>query len=104
MYYAPHFLYKRDTAQYRDEFNRIKENLERWIPMGECRCDDNNNKHVKNENGDVYVYQYHIVCEAKGISLGDYVKVVDKNGNIRGKGKVANVSRCNYLNYVNVYV
>ena len=104
MFYTPHLLYKRDARQYRDEFNRIKENYGRWILVGECRCDDNDGKVVRKANGDWYVYQYHIVCEAKDVALGDYLKVTDKFGNVRGEGKVINRRICNYLNYVNVYV
>lgn len=97
---------KRLGEPQRDEYNRIVSNsTETWEQVCECRCDDNNDKHFKNNNGEVYTPQYHIVCEGKvGVNSGDEVRCLNKDGSIRGQGKVFNVKRLNILNYSEVWV
>lgn len=105
MMYAPHKLYKRITKIGKNEYNEAVSKTDSWREVGACRCDDNATQHFATDNGGVYTPKYHIVCDKTCcVKEGDYVKVETSCGHPRGQGKVYNVSRCNYLNYMSVYV
>ena len=104
MFYAPHFLYKEDSVQRRDEFNRVQDNFSRWLLVGKCRCDDKGIGHPITVNGREYIPQYHIVCDKSKVQAGDKIRVLEQDGTVRAEGKVTVVNKCNYLNYMNLYV
>lgn len=105
MYYSPHTLLKRmdSTPSYDEKGNPIF-NEGDYETLGECRCDDANVSEMTDENGRVYRPSYKIVTEKPiDISYGDFIKVMDGD-NIRGEGKVRNISRCNWYKYVVLWV
>lgn len=104
MMYAPHRLYKRVPITTRNKYNEIVDASEQWVYMGACRCDDNTTQHFDTDNGGVYTPKYHIVCDKTNIQAGDYVKAEYPDGSFRGEGKVYNAPKCNYLNYMSIYV
>ncbi len=104
MYYAPHKLYKRIDNVVRNEYNEVISQSQEWKLLGDCRCDDNTTKHFETVNGKIYTPKYHIVCDKCHVSEGDYIKVLNADGVVRGSGKVYNSPKCNYLNYMDVYV
>lgn len=104
MRYAPHILYKKTSVVLRNEYNEIVESTTTWEEIGECRCDDNTTAYFETANGCIYIPKYHIVCDRCNISEGDEVKVLRRDGTYRGGGKVFNSPKCNYLNYMSIYV
>ena len=110
MYYAPHSLYKRIEKEERDEFNRIISDTDRWVYVCDCRCDDNTTQKFEDENGRVFIPKYKIVCERAKITEGDYVQCRIKDticcgcGRAIGEGRVVNAPKCNYLDYMVIYV
>ena len=110
MYYAPHSLFKRIEQETRDELNRIVATSERWTYVCDCRCDDNTTQKFEDENGRVYIPKHKIVCGRADVAEGDYVQCRDKDsmkrccGRVRGEGRVLNAPRCNYLDYMVLYV
>lgn len=105
MMYAPHKLYKQQTIVARNDYGEIVSQDSEWVLMGDCRCDDNTTQHFETQNGEVYTPQYHIVCNRCSISEGDKVKVLTKDGGAyRGGGTVYNSPKCNYLDYMSIYV
>lgn len=104
MRYAPHILYKKTNMEVRNEYNEIVEVYSTWEEVKRCRCDDNTTEHFETENGGIYVPKYHIVCDKCDISVGDEVKVLREDGTYRGGGRVLNAPKCNYLNYMSIYV
>ena len=109
MYYAPHFLSKKVEVEERDELNRIIGKDSFWMPLCGCRCDDNQTQKFEDENGRSYIPKYKIVCERADVSVGDYVQCrikdpLDGMSGVRGEGRVLNVLRNNYLDYMVLYV
>lgn len=104
MYYAPHSLYKLVEMEVRDDLNRVISSSEEWMYVCGCRCDDNTTQRFEDENGRVYVPKYKIVCPRVDVCEGDYVQCLDDGGGIRGEGRVLNAPKCNYLDYMTVYV
>lgn len=105
MYYSPHELYKKVTMTVRDSMNRIKSSSEEWQYVTDCRCDDNTTQKFEDDNGRVYIPKYKIVCNRADIRDGDYVQCLVKGtGEVRGEGRVLNSPKCNYLDYMVVYV
>ena len=104
MMYAPHILYKRATKAVRNKYNEIVSKADMWIEIGRCRCDDNTTQHFTTDNGGIYTPKYHIVCDKADVKAGDYIKVENPDGGIRGQGTVYNAPMCNYLNYMSIYV
>lgn len=109
MYYAPHALYKKIEKVERDSLNRIIANEGKWVYVCDCRCDDNTTQKFEGENGRVFIPKYKIVCERAKITEGDYVQCRLKDdlcncGKVIGEGRVFNAPKCNYLNYMVVYV
>lgn len=104
MYYAPHTLYKKAELKVRDELNRIVSSSEDMVFVGPCRCDDNTTQKFEDQNGRIYIPKYKIVCERADVTEGDYIQCLDGNGAVRGEGRVFNAPKCNYLNYMTIYV
>ena len=104
MMYAPHILYKKTTSVKRNEYGELVSASEKWEEVGPCRCDDNSTQRFTTDNGSVYVPKYHIVLDRADVRPGDYVRAVDTTGAVRGEGKVFNAPKCNYLDYMSVYV
>lgn len=103
MFYAPHTLYRLSYTEERDEYNRTVSVGGEWECVGECRCDDNTTDRIQDVNGNWYVPRYKIVSTRHDISLGDRIKVLNGD-NLRGEGKVRNISKNNYLDYMVIYV
>lgn len=104
MYYAPHRLYKVTETEKRDELNRIISSGKESAYVCNCRCDDNTTEKFTDENGRVYTPKHKIVSQRADITEGDYVQCLDENGNVVGEGRVFNAPRCNYLDYMTIYV
>lgn len=105
MYYAPHELYRKEKVVERDSLNRVVNTTETDVLVCACRCDDNTTQKFEDENGRVYTPKYKIVCDRANVSVGDEIQCLDKaTGTVRGKGRVYNISKCNYLNYMVLYV
>lgn len=105
MRYAPHILKKKFTNVVRNSYGEIVSSEVAWKYMKDCRCDDNTTLHIQTKNGGYYTPKYHIVCDRCDISEGDEVKVYNKiDGSYRGGGKVFNSPKCNYLDYMSIYV
>lgn len=105
MYYAPHDLYKKVVLTVRDSANRITSKEERWEFVGECRCDDNTTEKFEDNSGRVYIPKYKIVTDRHSVVAGDYVQCRMKGTDeVRGEGRVFNAPKCNYLDYMVLYV
>ena len=89
----------------RDDQNRIISHSEGWQYVCECRCDDNTTQKFEDENGRVYIPKYHIVSGRCDVSAGDEIRcIVRGTEQVRGEGRVFNNPKCNYLNYMSIYV
>lgn len=104
MYYAPHRLYKKVVKAVKNSYNEVESTSVEWKFMGKCRCDDNTTAHFDTPNGGRYVPKYHIVCDRLPISEGDHIKVLYEDGRLRGSGEVYNSPKCNFLDYMSIYV
>lgn len=105
MYYAPHKLYKKTESVERDSLNRIVAKNEDWKYVCDCRCDDNTTERFEDKNGRVYIPKHKIVCPRADVKEGDYVQCLVKDTEeVRGQGRVLNAPRCNYLDYMTLYV
>lgn len=103
MIYSPHTLYVRRLTETRDEFNRASA-TEEWEYVGVCRCDDNSDTVVSVENSKEYVPRYHVVTPRTTlVKNGDYVKMFDADGSVRGEGTADRVRVLNYLDYADFY-
>lgn len=103
MNYAPHILQRRALVETRDEYGRITGSSETWETIGPCRCDDNTAQTMTSENGIVYQPKFKVVCDRVPIHFGDYMRCLS-NGEVRGEGKVSNVSRTTYYNYTTLWI
>lgn len=101
--YAPHTLFVKRKEVIRDEFNRTQEVEANWVELGPCRCDDNTTASLKDATGNVYVPKYKVVASRCNVKAGDVIKVLS-SGEVRGEGKVAQVIKTNYLDYLTIYV
>ena len=103
MIYAPHNLSVRRITETRDEYNRASAS-ETWESVGVCRCDDNSDVIVSVENTREYIPKYHIVTPRTNlINNGDFVRVYNSDGTVRGEGKADRVRVLNYLDYTDFY-
>lgn len=103
MIYTPHILeIKNDTVS--TVVDGIPSFLEdTYTEIGKCRCDDSGVNKQISVNGVMFAFSYHIVYVGEKIELGKYVRVLDK-GNIRGEGEVIKSSKCNMLNYSEIWI
>lgn len=109
MYYAPHSLYRKIEKVTRDEFNRIVDKEDRWVYVCDCRCDENTTQKYEDDNGRTFIPRYKIVCERANVTEGDYVQCRKKDDLcdcqcVIAEGRVYDTPKCNYLNYMVVYV
>ena len=104
MIYAPHILFVLRKTEKRDEYNRVSSIDEKWERVGLCRCDDNSTAMVSTLDSKEYVPRYHVVTSRTGmIKSGDMVRILNKDGELRGEGKADNVRTLNYLDYTDFY-
>ena len=109
MYYAPHSLFKVVESEERDSLNRIVSSGKKKYYICDCRCDENTTQKYVDDNGRVYIPKYKIVCERADIKEGDYVQCYNKDdscccGKVIGEGRVVDAPKCNYLDYMVLYV
>lgn len=105
MYYAPHELFKKEESEVRDSLNRIISAKKGLVRVCECRCDDNTTQKFEGKDGRVFIPKYKIVCPRVDIKEGDYIQCLVKGTQeVRGEGRVFNVSKNNYLDYMVAYV
>ena len=105
MYYAPHKLYKKEEEEVRDSLNRIISADGGWQYVCDCRCDDNTTQKFEDENGRTYIPKYKIVCQRADVKEGDMIQCLMKGTDeVRGEGRVYNAPKCNYLDYMVLYV
>lgn len=103
MTYSPHILeIKNDTV------NTVVDGIpsfleETYTEIAKCRCDDSGVNKQISVNGTMFAFSYHIVYVGERIEVGKYVRVMDK-GNIRGEGEVIKSSKCNMLNYSEIWI
>ena len=88
----------------RDSLNRITSSGSQWVLVTGCRCDDNTTEKFEDENGRVYIPKYKIVCNRADIHAGDYIQCRTLDDKVRGEGRVLNAPKCNYLDYMVLYV
>lgn len=106
MLYAPHYIEVRREMVTRDALNRITESSDNWVRVCDCRCDDYTTEHVEDDNGRDYVPSYSIASDkTDAIKEGEEIRCIDKTtGGVRGEGRIVRIRRCNYLDYMTVYV
>lgn len=108
MYYSPHKLYrKRKVSVTNDSHGNpiFSGGGDEWDYIAMCRCDDNSDMEIKDDNGHTFRSKYKIVCDSRRIDIkdGDYIRVTE-NGLPRGEGRVVNINRTNYFNYTVIWV
>ena len=106
MIYSPHILQKKTSQAENTDDNGhpVIDNSEEWVTVCRCRCDDNSTKEFKNENGDVYRPNFHIVAEPNTIKSDDEIRCLNADGTVRGSGKVYIAKSTNYFNYSELWV
>lgn len=104
MYYESHILEKRTTTKRRNAYGELEASSDSWKRLGGCRCDDNTTEHFQTDNGKVYVPKYKIVSNRYDVKPNDYVRILNSDGTVKGEGRVFNAPKCNYLNYMCIYV
>lgn len=97
MIYAPHILQKMVITGGELVDGNPVAGTEEWVDVSHCRCDDNDAKERVSVNGILHDYNYHVVYEGEKLSIGTGVRVIDKDGSIRGKGLVIKPKVCNYF-------
>lgn len=108
MIYAPHILEK--LVKIEPEADEVGNSVpgtgnEKWTYVGKCRCDDNGAGRKIGVGGEMVTYSYHIIIDRKmKIPSGTKVRALEQDGSIRGEGKTLNPSKCNYLNYSEVWI
>lgn len=104
MNYAPHTLFKLTPATSgQDEDGNIITTPEGEVLIGDCRCDDFDNKFLSGIQGEGVSYSYRIICDRNSITEGDIVRAKDGE-TVRGEGRVSKVKRTNYLNYQELWI
>jgi hypothetical protein len=103
MRYAPHKLQKLESDELVvDEYGRPQtDSTETWSDICACRCDEDGETTLINDNGDFYKSSYHVVCASNTIDIhnGDTVRCLLSDGTVRGQGIVRNAKRLNRLKY-----
>ena len=105
MYYAPHILQKEvvTDAYIGDDGNPVK-GVKSWVDVGKCRCDDNNQQERISANGVWHDYNYHVVHEGERILIGTSVRILKRDGSVRGEGMVIKTGKCNYFSYSQIWL
>lgn len=108
MYYEPHILQVWHGEQTEhDEFGRIVKVADGgWVDVCGCRCDDNHSKQLKTETGETYRSSYKIACDKNAaVKMGDKVRCLNREDmSERGSGKVGDLIKTNYLNYMQIWL
>ena len=106
MNYAPHILQIYHLAESTtDDEGVTTPGTSWWETVGECRCDDNGGLKQIGVNGQAYTYNYHIVYEGPKLPIGTKVRALEADAlTIRGEGEVIKPSKCNYLNYTEIWL
>lgn len=108
MYYAPHLLQKRlSTTPALDEYGReiVGDSAEEWLDVCRCRCDNNSDREVMTPDGKVVRPDFRVVFDANNVNVapGDYVRCLNRNGSVKGDGRVLRMKTLNYLSYGEMY-
>lgn len=107
MFSGLHILEKQAiTSPSKDEFGReIPDTGEvSWVKVGNCRCDDDTTSKFEDENGQLYIPAYHIVCDRDTpVERGDKIRCLQGEA-IKCEGEVRRVKRLNILNYSEIWV
>lgn len=71
-----------------------------------CRCDDNGAQRSVGVSGQSYVYNQHVVLSktAHKFSIGEQIRVINKDGSIRAEGTIIKTGEANYHNYSEIYL
>jgi len=105
MNYTPHILKVCHPGQSsKNDEGVITPGVPTWETIGGCRCDDNGGLKQVGINGQAYTYNYHIVYEGTKIPIGTKVRVFEADSTIRGEGEVIKSSKCNFLNYSEIWL
>ncbi len=97
--YAPHRLYIKKVQKQFDDYGNFEGETETYEFVCNCRCDDAGVKDAISVRGEQFFPSYHIAME-KGVNNGDFVRILNADGSVRGEGKVV---RTSYANYFNLY-
>ena len=104
MQYAPHILFVKRKEETRDQYNRVVTSDEKWEKVCLCRCDDNATPIVSTVNSKEYIPRYHVVSQrTTAVKSGDFVRILNPDGTLRGEGKADNVRVLNFLDYTDFY-
>lgn len=103
MQYAPHILHKRiEPTVELDEYGRptnLGSAASTWQQLCECRCDDDGERTLTDENGNTYLSQYHVVFDRRqDLHNGDTVRCT-LGDEVRGQGKIRNIKQTNFTGY-----
>lgn len=106
MYYKPHVAERKIAAIFDtdEDGNPIEVSAESWETIGGCKCYDRSADMTTTVNGALFDYKYRVVLDRCMISAGEYIRVKDKKGSIRGEGVVINPSINDCLNYTEVWL
>ena len=104
MNYAPHILQKKTRVEtiFDEDGNPIISGGD-WVVIGECRCDDNGQMKQIGINGQVFIFSYHVVYEGDNLTPGTEVRCLDGK-EVRGEGTVLKSTKCNRLNYAELWM
>lgn len=108
MIFSPHILkVKTNSEDAVDEYGHpiVSDDSEKWETVCKCRCDDNDTKEFKTDNGGVFRPSFHIVCDGVvSVKADDEIQCLSSDGSVRGSGKVYMVKKTNYFNYSELWV
>lgn len=84
------------TPEENDKYNRPIPGTSSkiWKDVTECFCHDNSQHKEVSINGELWVYNYHVVYEGKKIALGSHIRSLDDEGNVIGEGEVKKNAQC----------
>ena len=104
MIYSPHILQIKPKAvvTFDKDRNPIV-SANDWVEIGQCRCDDNGEMKEVSVNGKVFTPSYHVVYEGEKISPYTEVRCLEGE-EVRGEGKVLKSTKCNRLNYAELWM
>lgn len=107
MFYKPHILYRKveKPYEYDENGNPIPgTGGETWEKVCGCKCYDQSADRAFTVNGTAYPYKYRVVTEKVKIEAGVVVKVLNKDGSLRGEGVVVSPMTTDYLNYGQIWL
>lgn len=110
MYYAPHILQRQIVSETgEDEYGRPIESIQtdEWEDICPCRCDMSSETVFKDERGNEFSPDYHVVCEGPRLKVrgGDKVRCLLKNSDtVVGEGTVIKIHPLNMLPYAEFWM